>query len=118
MSLVDEHRGEAGAAALLNAQGRFDLWQVINGDALITQAVVAGWSRPARWCRRRGWRSSAMACRTQRSSAQLDQCWRAVCDGADVVVIDASGGHGGRLSPLRRRSLAPGAGHRRRQRRA
>jgi flagellar biosynthesis protein FlhG len=98
VNLVDEHRGETGAASMLNARTRFDLWQVINGDALITQAVVLAGERlrllpAARLAQQRNPLDAAQQCR-------LDQCWRTVGEGSDVVVIDASAGSGGRLSPL------------------
>lgn len=98
VSLVDEHRGEAGAAAVLNARARFDLWQAINGDALITQTVVLAGDRlrlvPA--ARLAQHRDPLDAPR----QARLEQCWRAVSDDADAIVIDALAGSGGRLSPL------------------
>lgn len=102
VSLIDEHRGEAGAAALLKAQARFDLWQVINGDALITQAVVLAGPGlrvvpAARLAQQRNTLDGAQ-------QARLDQCWRAVCDGGEVVVIDALVGAGGRFSPLAARA--------------
>jgi len=98
VSLVDEHRGEAGAAALLNAQGRFDLWQVINGDALMMQAVVrAGAGLRVVPAARLAQQRDGLRAEQQ---VQFDQCWGAVCDGGEVVVIDALVGTGGRLSPL------------------
>ncbi len=98
VSLIDEHRGESGAAALLKAQGRFDLWQVVNGDVLIIQAVVrAGASLRVVPAARLAQRRDGLGAAQQ---AQFDQCWRAVCDGSEVVVVDALVGAGGRLSQL------------------
>lgn len=98
VNLVDEHRGETSAASVLNARTRFDLFQVINGDALITQAVVLAGERlrllpAARLAQQRHPLDVAQ-------QARLDQCWRTAGEGSDVVVIDASAGSGGRLSPL------------------
>jgi MinD-like ATPase involved in chromosome partitioning or flagellar assembly len=98
VTLVDEHRGEAGATALLNARARFDLWQVINGDALITQAVVLGMEGlrlvpAARLAQQRNALDAAQQTR-------LEQCWRVVSETTDLFVIDALLGNGGRLSPL------------------
>jgi flagellar biosynthesis protein FlhG len=96
--LIDEHRDGGGAAAMLGAHARFDLWQVINGDALITQAMVlAGRGLSILPAARLAQQREALDAAQQ---ARLEQCWRVVCEGCDVVVIDARLGHGGRLSAL------------------
>lgn len=102
VTLIDEHRGEANATALLRARARFDLWQAVNGDARVSQTMV--WAEE----NLRVVPAARLAQHPEQlddaRQARLEQCWKVVAAGSDAFVIDARLSEDGRLSPLAARA--------------
>jgi MinD-like ATPase involved in chromosome partitioning or flagellar assembly len=97
VTLVDEHRAGTGAAALLQASTRFDLAQAAAGDVALSQVVVSAGRRlrlvaAARLAQHDGGDAGLRL--------RLAQCMRLLTSSADVLLVDAAGGEGGRLSTL------------------
>lgn len=87
VTLVDEHRGQGSATAILGARARYDLLQAVNGDVPLTQAVVIA-SEPLRLIP-----AARLAQRTAGRDApqhsRLTQSWRSLCSACDLILVDA-----------------------------